>query len=109
MRSKDKWKSARFAWRPNKDGKHIEIWAYVRHKGKKIMEKILDFKPGDKLYMTINEGKGGYDFFINDGNQMTHHFIEVDKRRPLLRYMLWPYFGGKPKAVRNIIFNMELK
>lgn len=100
--------SARFGWKPSSDGKRVEIWAYARINGMIVAKLIGAFHPRTKLKLTILDDLNGYLFDVSSNKYRNIVEIDTPKRRnPLIRYLLWPYFGGEPKAVRNIIFMME--
>lgn len=106
--------SRRFGWRPTRDNK-IEVWAYHKVKGLKEMRKIITVGPSDSLTMYLHERNG---FTVYSVMQFNHNgtkhlgngIVELDngekKVGKRFRWMLYPYFGGVPKAVRNIKIKM---
>jgi hypothetical protein len=104
-----KWHSARFGWRPSITGKTIEIIAYVRD-SKKIVDYVLcRVHANTKLELEIIDKKNGYIFNVNGNKHKESLFIPTKVRNKVwLRYMLFPYFGGRVKAPHNITIGIKL-
>jgi hypothetical protein len=92
--------SARLVWRCI-DGKEITFAMYTYYNSRwnaKVFEGR--FKPGDWVNVSITAGNE-YKIKLND-ETFTHK-----RKKALINYILYPYFGGKDKAPHDMVFKFR--
>lgn len=110
------WNSARFGWRCT-DGENIELLAYCYVNGKRVIQPLLKCKPGTWVFCNIQNKDSEYVFkTFNEKGKLATARIEKEAKKSiyglfkLFIYNLYPYFGGKIPAPRNMnIYMIPLK
>lgn len=110
------WNSARFGWRCI-DYENIELFAYCYVNGKRIIKPLLTCKPNTWVFCNIQNQGSKYVFkAFNSKEKLATATIEKDTKFSfyslfkLFIYNLYPYFGGKIPAPRNMnIYMIPLK
>lgn len=110
------WNSARIGWRCI-DGAKIELLAYCYVDGERIIKPLLSCKPNTWIFCNIQNQDTKYVFKVFNAKEKLAS-VSVEKRRKmtfyslfkLFIYNLYPYFGGKFPAPRDMnIYMISLK
>lgn len=99
--------SARFGW--NSSGEQIDIYAYVRHKGKANWRHLTSCSPNESvtLSLTIYYGKYAFSAIKPSGENAvitmprTAHWLYR-----WMPYRLYPYFGGEKTAPHSMTLQL---
>lgn len=91
--------SARVGWRCI-DSATIELLTYCYDKGKRLKEQHLGtVKPNEKFIVSLKIKSDSFDFRFNNDDLIRH---TITTKPWLLKYFLFPYFGGNLTAPHNI-------
>lgn len=110
------WNSARIGWRCV-DGVNIELLAYCYIDGERIIKPLLACKPNTWVFCNIQNQDSRYIFkAFNSKEKLASVVVEKNSKRSfysffkLFIYNLYPYFGGKISAPRDMnIYMIPLK
>ncbi len=110
------WNSARFGWRCL-DGENIEILAYCYVNGERIITPMMKCKTDSWIFCNIQNKKDKYIFKTLDirNNGFVTYVDKPIKKNiyslfKVFIYKLFPYFGGKIAAPKDMrIFMVKLK
>lgn len=110
------WNSARIGWRCV-DGATIELLAYCYIDGERIIKPLLSCKPNTWVFCNIQNQDSRYVFKVfNSKDKLASAVVEKKSKRSfysffkLFIYNLYPYFGGKIPAPRDMnIYIIPLK
>jgi hypothetical protein len=94
--------SARFGWRWNTD--RIELLAYTYVSGERQWALLGSVLPGEWHDLDLQATSTGYGFTL-DG--VTTTMPRGCSASGLLKYHLWPYFGGDEVAPHTITLQLE--
>lgn len=110
------WNSARIGWRCT-DGANIELLAYCYVDGVRISKTLLTCKPDTWVFCNIQNQDSKYIFkAFNSKDKLRTAVVEKNSKWSfyslfkLFIYNLYPYFGGKIPAPRDMgIYMISLK
>ena len=96
--------SVRIGWRWNKTSNSLEVVGICYNRGKREIKRIKLVKENKEYSFTIHISKDYYTILF-DGEVVV---FENSSKWRFLRYYLFPYFGGKVKAVKDFKFNIKI-
>ena len=109
-----KYHSARFGWRYDISSGQIEVFAYVRLKGKKNWKSLGLYYIGTNYEFSLNRPNPHKKWYCNETVFATHlpngndfRSIKTTSYPKPYGYILGPYFGGNHKAPHDIEIIME--
>lgn len=104
--------SARFGWNFNLQTNRIRLYAYCYVNGERIIEKICEVLPHNKVRCIIYVYEGKYIFAVHDGYNEWYQLGE--KEIPFTHNKKWSYrlgcfFGGNNTAPHDIKIKITKK
>jgi len=97
--------SVRIGWRYIPENDFIEISAIVYSNKKRTITKITEVHPKTFSHFSIKIDSENY--IINVNNKEV--YIPRTSKYKCVRYILYPYFGGKTKTPKKIKIKMDFK
>lgn len=96
------YRSVRVGWRHNSNLGVIELFSYSYVKGERVIKKLINVKQYEPVHFIIFR-KNSTDIIIHVNDEcatVTDVVKGIDKEG--VRFKLFPYFGGNPKAPNNM-------
>ena len=94
--------SARFGWRWTTD--RVELLAYTYVNGERQSALLGHVQPEEWHHLELRATAAGYEFILDD---VTTAMPRGCSSAGLVKYHLWPYFGGDEVAPHTITLQLE--